>query len=49
MAKPNKLIVQRYTGKPVMPEQLAAYEAEFKLEFDKIQADAGLDMLLSPR
>jgi hypothetical protein len=41
----TKLIAQRFSGRPVMPDQLAAYESEFKTAFDKIQAEVGLDML----
>lgn len=41
-----KLRTIRYSGLPVAPENLAAYDAEFKAAYDKIQADHAPDMLV---
>lgn len=40
-----KIKLQRFSGRPVLLENLDKYEAEFKQEFDKIAAEAGTDML----
>lgn len=40
-----KLRTIRYSGLPVAPENLAAYDAEFKAEYDKIHAEHAPDML----
>lgn len=40
-----KLRLVRMSGRPVSPENLAEYEAEFKKEYDKILEQHGQDML----
>lgn len=37
--------VMRMSGRPVTLEDFAAYDAEFKENFDRIQAEVGQDML----
>lgn len=36
--------LMRFSGRPVLLENLEAFEAEFKQEFDKIAANVGADM-----